>query len=428
MKNKGIRFSIYSKVLILVLLFAVLINAGVYLFFTYSSDFKPPKTFHRYSEKYFQYLSKDIGFPPDTARARKESVEMNFRIRFQSANFNWATADSVITLEELNKSDEFKDKYPFSESFRIFYNEKVYFIVKLEKGVYIFAPRKYQDYFNVERSIFILLILTAAIFIPLFIFLRLLLHPIKKLRDSVEKIGEGNFDAKTFFKRKDELSDLSNSINTMADKIKDSITAKEQLLIGVSHELRTPLTRINMELELDSPKEKIKEDIEEIEAMISYILENYRISSGEIKINKEQINLKNFLETNIMEYSNLTILPENCDIQILSEESNLKVIVRNILDNANKYTDEKGTVKIWAEDLKDKVKIYFADNGTGIEEKELKLIFEPFYRVDTSRCRKTGGFGLGLAIVKKLVEAHGGSIEVKSEIGKGTTVIISLPK
>lgn len=428
MKIKRIRFSIYSKVLILVLLFAVLINVGVYLFFTYSSDFKPPKTFHRYSEKYFQYFSKEAGFPPDTLRARKESVEMNYRIRFQSAYFNWATTDSVITLEELNKSDEFKEKYPFNESFRVFCNDKVYFVVKSEKGVYIFAPRKYQDYFNVERSIFILLILTAAIFIPLFIFLRLLLHPIKKLRDSVEKIGEGNYDAKTFFRRKDELGDLSNSINTMSDKIKESIAAKEQLLIGVSHELRTPLTRINMELELDSPKEKIKEDLSEIESMIGYILENYRISSGEIKIEKRQIDLYEFLKNCVTGFNNLTVEIEKCDIKVLSEEAKLKVIVKNLLDNANKYTDEKGMVKIRAEELEDKVLVYFADNGTGIEGKELKLIFEPFYRVDTSRCRKTGGFGLGLAIVKKLIEAHGGSIEVKSEIGKGTTVIFSLPK
>lgn len=428
MKNRMMRFSIYSKVLMLVLIFAVLINVGVYLFFTFSSDFKPPKAFHRYAEKYYQYFSKDIGFPPDTIKARAAAEEMNYQMRFQSANFNWATSDSVITLTELNESEEFRDKYPFMESFRVFFKNKVYFIIKSEKGVYLFAPIKYQEYFNIGRSILILLSLTAAIFIPLFILLRLLLHPIKKLRDSVEKIGEGNFDAKTFFKRKDELGDLSNSINTMADKIKDSIAAKEQLLIGVSHELRTPLTRINMELELDSPKEKIKEDLEEIESMISYILENYRISSGEIKLDKKQIDLNEFLKTCVSGFNNLTVEIEKCDIKVLSEEAKLKVIVRNLLDNANKYTDEAGVVKIWAEELKDKVRIYFADNGTGIEEKELKLIFEPFYRVDTSRCRKTGGFGLGLAIVKKLIEAHGGSIEVKSEIGKGTTVIFSLPK
>ncbi len=428
MKNRIMRFSIYSKVLILVLLFAALINIGVYLFFKFSSDFKPPKAVHRYAEKYYQYLSKDIGFPPDTTRARGAAEEMNYQIRFQSANFNWATSDSVITLAELNESEDFREKYPFMESFRIYFNEKVYFIIKSEKGVYIFAPIKYQEYFNTGRSILILLSLTAAIFIPLFILLRLLLHPIKKLRDSVEKIGEGNFDAKTYFRRKDELGDLSNSINTMADKIKDSITAKEQLLIGVSHELRTPLTRINMELELDSPKEKIKEDLNEIEEMITYILENYRISSGEIKLNKLHIDLHEFLKTCISEYGNLNVIIEKCDIMVLSEEAYLKVIFRNLLDNANKYTDGKGIINIWAEEQKDKVTIYFKDNGTGIEEKELKLIFEPFYRVDTSRSRKTGGFGLGLAIVKKIVEAHGGSIEVKSETGKGTTVIFSLPK
>lgn len=183
-----------------------------------------------------------------------------------------------------------------------------------------------------------------------------------------------------------------------------------------------------MELELDSPKEKIKEDLKEIEEMITYILENYRISSGEIKLNKLHIDLHEFLKTCISEYGNLNVIIEKCDIMVLSEEAYLKVIFRNLLDNANKYTDGKGIINIWAEEQKDKVTIYFKDNGTGIEEKELKLIFEPFYRVDTSRSRKTGGFGLGLAIVKKIVEAHGGSIEVKSETGKGTTVIFSLPK
>ncbi len=123
----------------------------------------------------------------------------------------------------------------------------------------------------------------------------------------------------------------------------------------------------------------------------------------------------------------LNYAPNAKNIIIHGDEVKLEKLLLNIVRNAIKYTEVKGKIFLSVKKTGDKVKIYIKDSGIGIPEDDLPFIFERFYRVDKARSRGEGGTGLGLSICKWIAEAHGGNIEVESEVGIGTTFIITLP-
>jgi len=278
--------------------------------------------------------------------------------------------------------------------------------------------------------VFLLICVVSVIIILLYLVLRWIFRPLKKLSAAVDEISGGNFDINVPVKRKDELGDLAGSLNDMAANIKRSLRTKEQLLIDVSHELRSPLTRIKLGLEVGSPKEKIDEDVREMENMVTSLLENYRVESEHSKPNIEKIDLVLLIKEVLGEYNgNERIklnISEKENVYLNTDYEKLKLVLRNIIDNALKYSTEKVEIKI--SEQKENSIIYVIDKGTGIPEENLKYIFEPFYRSDPSRSRRTGGFGLGLSICKKIMETLGGSIEIKSKVNEGTEVYLSFPK
>jgi signal transduction histidine kinase len=278
--------------------------------------------------------------------------------------------------------------------------------------------------------VFLLICVVSVIIILLYLVLRWIFRPLKKLSAAVDEISGGNFDINIPVKRKDELGDLAGSLNDMAANVKRSMKSKEQLLIDVSHELRSPLTRIKLGLEVGSSKEKIDEDVREMENMVTSLLENYRVESEHSKPRIEKIDLALLIKELLDEYNgNERIwfnIPDKAGVYLNSDYEKLKIVLRNIIDNALKYSTEKVEIKI--SEKKESLIILVIDKGTGIPEENLKYIFEPFYRSDPSRSRRTGGFGLGLSICKKIMDSLGGSIEIKSRVNEGTEVMLSFPK
>jgi signal transduction histidine kinase len=429
-KNFPVFKSIFLKLIILVIFFGVLLNLSIWAFFRLSMDVKPKKIVPVYIAKMNDYIVKDLGFPPDTLKAKKLSDELNINIRFQSHQFNWTTSDYVPMLEELARSDDFKDKFPYKESFMMQHEKKPYYVAKSSQGIYIIAPLSPQDFFNPERAIVIVILLISFILILLYFLLRWLFSPMKELSSAVNQIAQGNYNINIPVKRKDELGELASSINDMSVRIKQNIKAKEQLLIDVSHELRTPLTRMKLGLEVDSPKEKINEDVDEMERMITELIENYRSDTPYEKLNRENTDIVELLK-DVIEASgspqkiNLETAT-NSPVILNVDPHKIKTAFRNLIDNALKYSSDSITVSVTTSDHA--VTVSVKDVGIGIAEEDLKYIFEPFYRADPSRSRKTGGFGLGLAICKRIIEAHGGSILIKSKVNEGTEVFVSLSK
>ena len=252
----------------------------------------------------------------------------------------------------------------------------------------------------------------------------------KALSAAVNQIGQGNYDVNIPVKRKDELGELAKSIGEMAVKIKQNLKAKEQLLIDVSHELRTPLTRMKLGLEVGSSKEKIDEDINEMERMITELIENYRAETPYEKLNLENADMIKLLNEviNSLSFKEKIKLHTNKDTSIVLKVDvrKIKTAFRNLIDNAIKYSSDLVDIRVSEEPKFVAVKV--KDKGIGIAEEDLKYIFEPFYRADPSRSRKTGGFGLGLAICKRIIDAHGGTISIDSKVNEGTEIVVNLKK
>ncbi|WP_027623338.1 two-component system histidine kinase PnpS [Clostridium lundense] len=226
--------------------------------------------------------------------------------------------------------------------------------------------------------------------------------------------------------------------------IKKLENIRSQFVANVSHELKTPLTSIKgfaetlRYVEDENNKEKflniINDEAERLTRLINDILilsdiENRKeIKEENIDVNK---NIEDvwYLMKNSADKKNIEIYIKEDDVpHIIGDSDKLKQMIINLVDNAIKYTEDGGKVTIGTETQNNKVIIWVQDTGVGIPKEHIDRLFERFYRVDKARSRAQGGTGLGLAIVKHIVLGFDGTINVDSEVGKGSKFIITLPK
>lgn len=222
---------------------------------------------------------------------------------------------------------------------------------------------------------------------------------------------------------------------------------RTDFVANVTHELRTPLTSIRgfaetlLDGALEDPEtsrnfvEIIRREGEHLGALIEDLLDLSRIESGRMRMQPQEVSLTNFVNESLSGLHQKAVnqgtdllleVPEGLTLRV--DPSRLAQVLINLVDNALKYTPAGGSVRVAVVELNEYVRFQVADTGTGIPRADLPRIFERFYRVDKARTRKTGGTGLGLSIVKHIVEAHGGTIGVESELGMGTTFTFLVPK
>jgi two-component system sensor histidine kinase VicK len=221
---------------------------------------------------------------------------------------------------------------------------------------------------------------------------------------------------------------------------------RREFVSNVSHELRTPLTTMRSYLEaLEDGAWKDEEiapnflevtrnETERMIRLVNDLLQLSKMDSPDYKLSKEWVNFVKFFDRIIDRFEmtkeqHVTFkrdLPEKA-IFIEIDEDKLTQVLDNIISNAMKYSPEGGQITFSVKEEEDKIIVSIKDQGIGIPKENIGKIFERFYRVDKARSRKLGGTGLGLAIAKEMVGAHGGSIWVKSEEGKGTEILFSLP-
>lgn len=272
----------------------------------------------------------------------------------------------------------------------------------------------------------------ALVFALAYLPIRYILRPLGALTEGVNRVAAGNLEGEVPVRNPDELGALAASFNSMTGRVKEMIRSKEQLLLDVRHELRSPLARIKVALELLPQAEargSIGEDVREVETMITEILETERLDSDHGKLRLARVDVSGLLREAVDAVHNrsagvmLTSVAEGLFLEIDSER--VRSVLRNVLGNALKYSKPGSRpVEVSVCEEQGSAVIRVADHGTGIPQEELSQVFEPFYRIDKSRSRKTGGYGLGLSLCKKIMEAHGGAIEIRSELGAGTTVLL----
>ncbi len=240
--------------------------------------------------------------------------------------------------------------------------------------------------------------------------------------------------------RTDEIGDLARAFNQTLERLERLFRSQQRFLADVSHELRTPLTSVRGNLDLmrrfgeydEESMLVIQDEMERMSRLLGDLLLLARADTGGLPLRREPVELDNVLFEVYRQISRIE-KPVTVELiavdqaMILGDEDRLKQLLLNLVDNAIKYTQPGGGVRLSLAKDTGWAQLVVSDTGIGIPAEDLPHIFERFYRVDKARSRAQGGSGLGLAIAKWVVQAHGGVIKVDSIVGQGTTFTVTLP-
>jgi two-component system sensor histidine kinase CpxA len=272
---------------------------------------------------------------------------------------------------------------------------------------------------------------------------RSLSSPIVRLQRATRGLAAGALDTRVsepFVSRKDEIGTLARDFDTMAERVQALITDKEVLLRDVSHELRSPLARIRVALALAQRKTdtaaqgdlgRIEQEAEKLDQLVGQILAVSRLRTAPLEefgdVDLVEL-LGQVVDNARFEHPDRVIGYETGDVPtIQGNGSELASAVENVLRNALLHAGPKADVKVDLARAGDDIVITVADNGPGVPEDQLAYLFEPFYRVDSSRDHKVTGYGLGLAIASSVIQRHGGSIVARNRPEGGLSVTFRLP-
>jgi signal transduction histidine kinase len=428
--NKILR-SVFTKLLIVILFTGIAVNlvVGGFFWMHRSAAIRP---LHQNFLQYADYIIADLGTPPSLERARQVAEKASLQIYFEGPNQSWATADEIYDFKKAHW--RIWGKNPAVTVGR--YHGHHFIELDHESGRFVFGlDKSFEMGPERIRLVVILLSLLTLIFIGAFLSIRWIMKPVRWLGEGVREVGRGNLKHRVPVKRSDELRDLAEAFNDMTDRIRRMMHTKEQLLLDVSHELRSPLTRVKVALEFlpeSKARNSIANDISEMEKMITDILETARRHHlhGDLKL--QPTDVMSLLDEILPDYQNqppgvrLAGFPESLIINI--DPGQIETAFKNLLDNSIKFSNaDSDPVRICLKSRPRQTIIEIIDNGSGIPEEELSFVFEPFYRVDKSRSKDTGGYGLGLSLCKTIMEAHHGKIEIASKPGEGTTVSLVFP-
>ncbi|HIE53195.1 MAG TPA: HAMP domain-containing protein [Armatimonadetes bacterium] len=270
-------------------------------------------------------------------------------------------------------------------------------------------------------------------------------RPLQEMRKLAAQIAEGDFHSRLEVSSVEEVGQLARSFNALTAALERNIQAQRQFVADVSHELRTPLTSMQGFLEalLDGTVQDeeatrrylhiILQEAQRLSRLISDLLDLSRMESGRYVLQKQPVDLNEIVQgvlwklqpqAEAHEVSLTAQLPEE-PLLVFADPDRLEQVITNLTDNAIRFNRPQGRVSISLREKDAFWEVQVTDTGQGIPPEELPHVWERFHKVDKSRSR--GGTGLGLAIVKHIVEAHGGTVQVTSKVGEGSTFTFTLP-
>jgi signal transduction histidine kinase len=274
---------------------------------------------------------------------------------------------------------------------------------------------------------------------------RYLTRPITRLRTAAQKIAAGDLKARAAngSAQLDEVGQLVKDFDYMADRLEILIGAQQRLISDVSHELRSPLTRLKLALDLartDSPHgmsqalDRIEREAERLSGLVGMLLTLSRLESGDSQPETDMVHLPDLL-AEIAADVDIEAQSRHCTVQldrmqecwIEGNQELLRSAFENVVRNAIRYTEPGTAVRVTTQCDDHAVRVMVQDQGPGVPDSELDNVFKPFYRVDTSRERRTGGVGLGLAIAERAIKLHNGKISAANLKPGGFQIEISLP-
>jgi signal transduction histidine kinase len=359
---------------------------------------------------YADRLVAEIGSPPDVARAKALTQRLPITIRIVGPSVNWASHPDP-------QGRPWRGERELSESH--------WFVRATADGhriVFGWAPSIWQ--FAPRAAGWATLVALLALVLLMYAAVSRLLRPLIDIREGAERFGRGDFAEPIPIRRRDDLGDLAQRINTMAHDLQGMLDAKRALLLALSHELRSPLTRarLNAELLPDTPdgateRAALLRDLNEMRDLITDLLESERLASPHAALQREPIDLAALIREVAAE------LPSGASIALELAElpprpldrARVRLLVRNLLDNALRHgagAPQAPCVSLKA--VGQSVRLEVRDFGPGVDDAQLEHLTEPFYRTDSARQRATGGVGLGMYLCRLVVEAHGGTLALRN--------------
>lgn len=273
---------------------------------------------------------------------------------------------------------------------------------------------------------------------------RTLIGPVTHMMRVTQRIANGNYAERASIHRVDELGKLAASLNVMAFRLEQTEEMRRKLITDVTHELSTPLTSMQgmMEGLLDGvfPPDRetftlIHQETVRLQQLVHNLKELSILESRSLSLDIREYDLILLLHA-VIQKMGPSFLDKQIHLSwehvpppvpILADSNRMTQVFTNLLSNALRYTTPGGRVSVHLVVTGQEAVVIVRDSGIGIAAHDLPHIFERFYRADRSRARSTGGSGVGLSIVKEIVELHGGSIEVTSEVNHGSCFRVSLP-
>lgn len=325
---------------------------------------------------------------------------------------------------------------------RVFYNANdtyvggIRFIVSLEA-----ADRKI--FLSVAMLLLVGLMVIFFVVMSSSYFIKSIVNPVREIGATAKRIAQGDFNARIDKPYDDEIGELCDTINYMAGELGASEKLKNDFISSVSHELRTPLTAIKgwaetmqMSGQTDaSTMEKgmgvIVRESERLSGIVEELLDFSRMQNGRMVLMMDKIDLLAELdeavymyrERAISEHKHLLYEEPEMVSPVLGDKNRLRQVFVNVIDNALKYTPEGGAVSISIKEEPGWIHVIISDNGCGIPAVHLPRIKDKFYKANQTQ----RGSGIGLAVADEIMHLHSGSLDIKSEEGVGTTVIITIP-
>jgi two-component system, OmpR family, sensor kinase len=307
---------------------------------------------------------------------------------------------------------------------------------------------------SVNSSILTAVIIAGviALFLGAILFLQIT-SPLRRLKKAANAIAQGDLSQRVIIQSHDELADLGQSFNRMADSLNQAELSRRHMVADVAHELRTPIAVIQANIEgmqdgvLPFDQDQIGL-IHDETMLLSRLVDDLRLlssaESGELKLEQNKVDpgkLVNGVVERMQPQAarkGIIILSEAAQglPEVYIDSDRITQVLNNLVSNAMRYTPDSGriTVQVSASDSNNFIQVSVSDTGLGIDPIDLPYIFDRFYRADQSRTRASGGSGLGLAIVKQLVEAHGGEVKAESPAFQpagsqvyGTRITFTLP-
>ena len=426
-----IRKSLFFRLLaifgITVVLFLIIILISLQ---SIGNDSDTIETIPDYFTRHVESIIEDIGTPPNLSNAMRLASELSWTINIRNPIMEWSSdAQNRLDVD----SSQYQESLTSDAEMRTINGEDIIRVNRDGYDFYMYRSAQEEGLFN-YFVLYTALALAALILFLNYFMVNKMLNPVRLLKQGAERIRQGDLSYRVKSNLQDELGELTESINHMADSLQSMLEAKRQLLMAISHELRTPITKAKLRMEFmpeSDEKDQLKEDINEIDLLISDLLEAERLNNDHSALVSERVLLANFVRSIAESFKSnngeIEIeIPVN-DLEFEIDKLRIRLLITNLLNNAVRH-GKGNLINVGVSFSGDRGIIEVKDNGEGISQEHITQITEPFYRADSARQRNTGGFGLGLYLCRLIAQAHGGEMIIVSQEGQGTQITVNLPR